>query len=126
MDGTASFHVRLRHSPADRAVFRYTSTAAIFIYIGYTLHNWIAWIKIKPFLSPRQNKIFVISLIVVAHPFLVWNAWNVFVRFVPLPNYQDNFFYSRTLETFARLVAPLAECGFLLTCLDQGILGYAF
>ena len=101
MDGTSFVSVGIR-SLTDQVVLRYTATSAIFIYIGYTLHNWIAWMKIRPFLSPRQNKIFVISLIVVAHPFLAWNAWNAFVRFVPLPQFQDNYFYSRTLETFAR------------------------
>lgn len=48
----------------------YLSSTAIFLNISWSLHNVIAWIKNKPFLT-RWGSIFYISTVIMVQPYWV-------------------------------------------------------
>lgn len=75
------------------------SATAVPLYISYTLHNIVAWIKIKPFLPVWGGRFFIISLIVV-QPYWVLEAYSNFSYFNDLG--QDWFESTRYFEPLAR------------------------
>lgn len=77
------------------------SSTALALYVSYNIHNVIAWLKIKPFLSPRGARIFIVSLILV-QPYWVVEAWANFEYFNSLGI--KVFKEARYCEPLARLV----------------------
>lgn len=69
------------------------------MYISYTLHNVVAWIKIKPFLPPWGGRFFIISLIVV-QPYWLLEAYANFAYFNKLGH--EWFEWTRYFEPLAR------------------------
>ena len=80
---------------------RVLSGTATLLYMSYTLHNVISWIKIKPFLPRWGVRFFIISL-AAAQPYWVLETWANFDYFNNLGGYF--FEYSRYLEPLVRLV----------------------
>ncbi|GKU10216.1 hypothetical protein FLAG1_12134, partial [Fusarium langsethiae] len=58
----------------------YLSSAAIFLIISWNLHNVIAWMKNKPFLSKRNNAIYIGTIILV-QPYWVLEIYANFTYF---------------------------------------------
>ena len=58
--------------PYERGLtsFRYLSAAAIPLNISWSLHNVVAWMKNKPFLS-RKGSIFYITTVILVQPYWV-------------------------------------------------------
>ena len=80
---------------------RILSGTATVLYMSYTLHNIISWIKIRPFLPGWGGRFFIISLAAV-QPYWVLETWANFDYF---NNLGHKFFgYSRYLEPLVRLV----------------------
>jgi hypothetical protein len=104
---TAGKGVSSRHQiPMLTSHPRILSGTATLLYMSYTLHNVISWIKIKPFLPRWGGRFFIISLAAV-QPYWVLETWANFDYF---NNLGSNFFgYSRYLEPLARLVRLPAE-----------------
>jgi hypothetical protein len=76
------------------------SSTAIPLYLSYTLHNVVAWIKIRPFLEGWGGRLFVVSLIVV-QPYWVVETWANFEYFNDL-GHKHVFKLTRYLEPIAR------------------------
>ena len=57
--------------------YRYLSVTAIFLNTSWSLHNVIAWIKNKPFLSRRTSLIYIITVIAVQPYWVVEIVANV-------------------------------------------------
>ncbi|KFH46636.1 hypothetical protein ACRE_024860 [Hapsidospora chrysogenum ATCC 11550] len=75
------------------------SGTATVLYMSYTLHNVISWIKIRPFLPGWGGRFFIISLAAV-QPYWVLETWANFDYF---NNLGHSFFgYSRYLEPLVR------------------------
>lgn len=55
------------------------------LYISYFMHNVIAWMKIRPFLSRRNSLIYMISLCAV-QPYWVVALWTNYANFNALEN----------------------------------------
>lgn len=81
--------------------FRILSATAVPLYVSYTLHNVVAWIKIKPFLPPWGGLVFIITLALV-QPYWVLETWANFSYFNKLG--QNTFKITRYLEPLMRLV----------------------
>ncbi|KAH6949104.1 hypothetical protein DER45DRAFT_513373 [Fusarium avenaceum] len=76
----------------------YLSSTAIFLIISWNLHNVIAWIKNKPFLSKRNNYIYIGTIILV-QPYWVLEVYANFTYF----NSSNHLFSStRPLEAVCR------------------------
>ncbi|WZH45786.1 uncharacterized protein QYS62_006854 [Fusarium acuminatum] len=77
----------------------YLSSTAIFLIISWNLHNVIAWIKNKPFLSKRNNYIYIGTIILV-QPYWVLEIYANFAYF----NSSNNHLFSSTrpLEAVCR------------------------
>ncbi|KAF4455960.1 hypothetical protein F53441_1827 [Fusarium austroafricanum] len=77
----------------------YLSSTAIFLIISWNLHNVIAWIKNKPFLSKRNNRIYIGTIILV-QPYWVLEIYANFTYF-NTPN-THLFVSTRPLEAVCR------------------------
>ncbi|KAF7562115.1 hypothetical protein G7046_g2020 [Stylonectria norvegica] len=75
------------------------SATATPLYISYTTHNIISWIKIKPFLPRWGAHTFIITLIIV-QPYWILECWANFEYFNLLGN--DMFEKTRLLEPLMR------------------------
>lgn len=87
------------------------SSTATPLYISYTVHNVIAWLKIRPFLPRRGGLFFIISLLAV-QPYWIVEMYANFRYFNTFNN--DVFQMTRYFEPLARLVYQLALCAILL------------
>ncbi|SPJ72306.1 uncharacterized protein FTOL_02034 [Fusarium torulosum] len=77
----------------------YLSSTVIFLIISWNLHNVIAWIKNKPFLSKRYNIIYIGTIILV-QPYWVLEIYANFTYFNP--PYKRLFKTTRPLEALFR------------------------
>ena len=68
------------------------------MYVSYTLHNVISWIKSKPFLGPKWSKFYIWTVILV-QPFWIVNAYANFAYF---SNTNKMFAKTRPLEALFR------------------------
>ncbi|KAL5605072.1 hypothetical protein FOVSG1_005219 [Fusarium oxysporum f. sp. vasinfectum] len=77
----------------------YLSSTVIFLIISWNLHNVIAWMKNKPFLSKRNNAIYI-GTIVLVQPYWVLEIYANFIYF----NTPDNHLFASTrpLEAVCR------------------------
>jgi hypothetical protein len=77
----------------------YLSSTAILLIISWNLHNVVAWMKNKPFLSKRNNAIYIGTIILV-QPYWVLEIYANFTYF----NTPDNhlFVSTRPLEAVCR------------------------
>lgn len=75
------------------------SATAVPLYASYTLHNVVAWIKIKPFLPLWGGRLFIFSLIAV-QPYWVLETYANFAYFNELG--QKWFDWTRYFEVLAR------------------------
>jgi hypothetical protein len=82
----------------------YLSSTAILLIVSWNLHNVVAWIKNKPFLSKRNNAIYIGSIILV-QPYWVLEIYANFTYF----NTTDNhlFVSTRPLEALCRYASLL-------------------
>ena len=56
------------------------STVCIFLYSSYILHNVIAWMKIKPFLSRRTSLLFI-GTVMLTIPYWILETYANFVYY---------------------------------------------
>ncbi|KAH7247372.1 uncharacterized protein BKA55DRAFT_514029 [Fusarium redolens] len=77
----------------------YLSSTVIFLIISWNLHNVIAWMKNKPFLSKRNNAIYIGTIILV-QPYWVLEIYANFTYFNTLNNHL--FVSIRPLEAVCR------------------------
>ncbi|EXL66375.1 hypothetical protein FOPG_17444 [Fusarium oxysporum f. sp. conglutinans race 2 54008] len=77
----------------------YLSSTVIFLVISWNLHNVIAWLKNKPFLSKRYNTIYIGTIILV-QPYWVLEIYANFTYFNP--PYSRLFVSTRPLEAVCR------------------------
>ncbi|VZI06771.1 unnamed protein product [Fusarium fujikuroi] len=77
----------------------YLSSTVIFLIISWNLHNVIAWMKNKPFLSKRNNAIYIGSIILV-QPYWILEIYANFTYF-NTPN-THLFSSTRPLEAVCR------------------------
>lgn len=80
----------------------YLSTTAIGLNISWSLHNVIAWMKTKPFLSRKASLFYIISVIAV-QPYWVLETYANFTYF---NNINRVFEWSRSLEPLFRYQFP--------------------
>ncbi|KAF4120081.1 hypothetical protein GMORB2_3492, partial [Geosmithia morbida] len=76
------------------------SGTAVLLYISYTIHNVVAWIKIKPFL-PRWGGLLFIMTLMLVQPFWVLEMWANFAFFNDLGP-KAIFRTTRCLESLMR------------------------
>lgn len=72
--------------------------AAIFLNASWSLHNVIAWMKIKPFLS-RPFSILFISTVILVQPYWVV---EIYANFTYFHNINDIFLKTRPWEALCR------------------------
>ncbi|KAI9797263.1 MAG: hypothetical protein M1833_005559 [Piccolia ochrophora] len=76
----------------------YVSTTAMLCYSSWYLHNIIAWIKNKPFLSPRMSTLYIGTVILVA-PYWILESY---ANFAYHNHISDLFKKTRILEPLFR------------------------
>jgi hypothetical protein len=81
--------------------YRYCSSTIFLLYISYFLHNYISWMKIRPFLERKSSVIYLGSLLLV-QPYWAVALWSNFELFNGLGD--NHYRQLRPLETFARYV----------------------
>lgn len=81
----------------------YLSTTGLCLYLSYSLHNVIAWIKNDPFLSRRASR-FYIATVTLAQPFWVF---HIYANFAYYNNINKLFLRTRPLEALFRYAGPL-------------------
>ncbi|PTD02794.1 hypothetical protein FCULG_00008998 [Fusarium culmorum] len=97
----------------------YLSSTAIFLIISWNLHNVIAWIKNKPFLSKRNNYIYIGTIILV-QPYWVLEIYTNFAYF----NTSNSHLFSSTrpLEAVCRDYPHIPRFGLLLLSMSLSII----
>lgn len=76
----------------------YLSSTATLLYISYSLHNVVAWIKNKPFLSRRLSLVYIGTVIIV-QPYWVL---EVYANWTYNNNINNLFHYTRPYEALFR------------------------
>ena len=76
----------------------YLSVTAIFLNISWSMHNVIAWMKNKPFLS-RRVSLFYIGTVILAQPYWVV---EIYANFTYFNNINNLFHYTRPYEALLR------------------------
>jgi hypothetical protein len=76
----------------------YLSVTAIFLNISWSMHNVIAWMKNKPFLS-RRVSLFYIGTVILAQPYWVV---EIYANFTFFNNINNLFHYTRPYEALFR------------------------
>ncbi|KAL1859503.1 hypothetical protein Daus18300_009648 [Diaporthe australafricana] len=84
------------------------SVAATCLHISNGLHNVIAWMKIKPFMTKRSSRIFIGTILLV-QPYWVVEIYATFAFFNDLPN-SNLFSKTRPIETIFRDPWWVAAC----------------
>lgn len=74
------------------------SVSAIFLNISWSLHNVIAWMKIKPFLNKTASTIFIGTVILVQPYWVV----EIYANFTYFHNINDVFLHTRPFEALCR------------------------
>jgi hypothetical protein len=93
------------------------------LYVSYFLHNFVSWLKIRPFLERRGSIMYVGSLILV-QPYWIAALWTNFELF----NGSGNYYFRRLrpIETFGRDPWWIFVTGYLFwvlkTRFDRGVL----
>ena len=85
---------------------RVLSSTATPLYVSYTVHNVIAWLKIKPFL-PRWGARIFIGTIVLVQPYWIVESWANFEYFNMLGS--DVFEKTRFFEPLMRHVSTISS-----------------
>ena len=80
----------------------YLSVSAIGLNISWSLHNVIAWMKNKPFLSARVSRFYIITVLLV-QPYWVL---EIYANFAFFNNFNRVFLRTRPLEPLFRYVPP--------------------
>ena len=76
----------------------YLSSTATLLYSSLYLHDIIAWMKTKPFLTPKYSKIYILSFLVTT-PYWIVETYTNYAFF----NGIDRMFLkTRPLETLFR------------------------
>ncbi|KIN00058.1 hypothetical protein OIDMADRAFT_42917 [Oidiodendron maius Zn] len=76
----------------------YLSVTATFLIISWSLHNAVAWIKTRPFLSRRTSIIFIVTVALV-QPY--W-ALEIYADFTYFNNINDIYLRTRVFEALFR------------------------
>ena len=76
----------------------YLSVTAIGLNVSWSLHNVIAWMKNKPFLS-RKVSLFYIGTVILAQPYWVL---EIYANFTYFNNINKIFEQTRPWETLCR------------------------
>ncbi|KAH9882829.1 hypothetical protein J1614_000195 [Plenodomus biglobosus] len=74
------------------------SVAAIFLNASWSLHNVIAWMKMKPFLSRRVSLIFIVTVI-LAQPYWIL---EIYANFAYFHGHNELFLKTRPWEALCR------------------------
>lgn len=76
----------------------YLSITAIGLNISWALHNVVAWMKNRPFLSRRVSRIYIITVM------LCWPYWvlEIYANFTYFNNINTIFLKTRPLEPLFR------------------------
>lgn len=76
----------------------YLSVTAIGLNVSWCLHNVIAWMKNRPFLSRRVSLIYIITVV------LAWPYWvlEIYANFTYFNNINDLFLTTRPYEPLFR------------------------
>ncbi|PSR82528.1 hypothetical protein BD289DRAFT_371086 [Coniella lustricola] len=87
------------------------STAAVGLHMSTQLHSVIAWLKLKPFMTPRASRWFIGSVLLV-QPYWVLEIYATFAYF---NNINEHLFtHTRPVEAIFRDPWWVAACGKLL------------
>ena len=109
----------------------YLSSTASLLYISYWIHNWVAWLKIRPFFkgsgaicSPKTCKIiarvYLTTLLLSAVPLSV----QIVNNFMFFNNINDRYLAFRPYETLMRHVhCSIHEVHVLIYCLQRPVVG---
>ncbi|KAL1304487.1 hypothetical protein AAFC00_003477 [Neodothiora populina] len=76
----------------------YLSVGAIFLNVSWSMHNVIAWMKNKPFLSRRVSMIYIGTVILVQPYWII----EIVANFLYFNNINDLFRYTRPYEALFR------------------------
>lgn len=78
----------------------YLSVTAIGLKVSWALHNVIAWMKNRPFLSRRVSLVYIITVV------LSWPYWvvEIYANFTYFNNINSIFLITRTWEPLFRYV----------------------
>ncbi|GFF39665.1 hypothetical protein IFM61606_06956 [Aspergillus udagawae] len=84
--------------PKDPVYGWYQSVTAIGLNVSWSLHNVIAWMKNRPFMS-RKVSLFYIGTVILAQPYWVL---EIYANFAYFNNYNKIFLTTRPLEPLFR------------------------
>ena len=80
----------------------FLSVSAIFLNISWSLHNVIAWMKNKPFLSRRMSRMYIITVAAVQPYWVI----EIYANFTYFNNINNLFVHTRPFEALFRYVKP--------------------
>lgn len=76
----------------------YISVTAIFLIISWSLHNVVAWIKVKPFLGRKSSLIYIIT-VALSQPYWILEIYADFTYF---NNISEIYLKTRVYEALFR------------------------
>jgi hypothetical protein len=77
-------------------------TWAIGLNMSWSLHNVVAWLKNKPFLSSKVSKVYIMTVILVQPHRVV----EITANFLYFKNINNLFLHTGPFEVLARFVPP--------------------
>jgi hypothetical protein len=78
----------------------YLSSTAALLYVSWVVHNMVAWLKIRPFLTKRASSIFIGTLCLSVPPIIL----QIVNNFLFFNNIKDLYVKVRPFEVLMRLV----------------------
>lgn len=81
----------------------YLSSTAALLYFSWIVHNLVAWLKIRPFLTRRASRIFIGTLCLSVPPIIL----QIVNNFLFFNNINDLYVKVRPYEVLMRLVDAL-------------------
>lgn len=93
----------------------YLSVTAIGLNVSWSLHNVIAWMKNRPFLSDKVSRFYIITVILV-QPYWVL---EIYANFTYFNNINQIFIKTRPLEPLFRYENCSRDCDKRRLCADD-------
>ena len=98
----------------------YLSSTAALLYFSWIVHNLVAWLKIKPFLTRRASKTFIGTLCLTIAPTLL----QIVNNFLFFNNIRDQYVRVRPFEVLMRLVNTSASAIHVLIGLQRSMVDF--
>jgi hypothetical protein len=95
----------------------YLSSTAALLYLSWIVHNLVAWLKVKPFLTKTASRIFIGTMSLTVAPIIL----QIVNNFLFFNNINDLYVKVRPYEVLMRFVTLSAGSGHVLSSTQRSM-----